>query len=91
MQYLYFLTMEPLQRVENDIARKNYVPSSSKNSCPGIKSLNHIESEPVKVFVINIWSHACPDFPVGGERKSARRLFIGRSFKFQNNVTINSF
>ena len=41
--------MEPLQGVENDIARKNYVPSSFKNSCPGIKTLNHIE--PVKVFV----------------------------------------
>ena len=41
--------MEPLQGIENDIARKNYVPSFSKNSCPGIKTLN-IESEPVKVF-----------------------------------------
>ena len=39
------------------IARKNYVPSSSKNTCPGNKTLNHIESEPVKVFVMNIWSH----------------------------------
>ena len=46
--------MEPLQGVENDITRKNYVPSSFKNSCPGIKMLNHIESKPVKVFVMNI-------------------------------------
>ena len=42
--------------VENDIARKNYVSSSFKDSCPGIKTLNHIESKPVKVFVMNIWS-----------------------------------
>ena len=33
-----------LQGVENDITRKNYVPSSLKNSCPGIKMLNLIES-----------------------------------------------
>ena len=46
--------MEPLQGVENDITRKYYVPSSFKNSCPGIKMLNHIESKPVKVFVMNI-------------------------------------
>ena len=58
-QYLNVLTMEPLQGVENDIARKNYVSRSFKNACPGIKTLNHIESEPVKVFVMNIWSHAC--------------------------------
>ena len=58
-QYLNFLTMESLQGVENDIAQKNYVISSFKNSCPGIITLNHIESEPVKVFVMNIWSHAC--------------------------------
>ena len=45
--------------VENDIARKNYVSSSFKDSCPGIKTLNHIESKPVKVFVMNIWSHTC--------------------------------
>ena len=57
-QYLYFLTMEPLQRVDNDIVRKNYVSSSLKTSCPGIKTLNHIKSESVKVFVVNIWSHA---------------------------------
>ena len=44
--------MEPLQGVENDIALKNYVSSSFKNSCPGIKMLNHIESKPVKVFVM---------------------------------------
>ena len=30
-----------------------------KNSCPGTITLIHIESEPVKVFVMNIWSHAC--------------------------------
>ena len=36
--------------VENDIARKNYVSSSFKDSCPGIKTLNHIESKPVKVL-----------------------------------------
>ena len=47
--HLNFLTMEPLQGVENDIDRKNYAP------CPGIKTLNHIESEPVNVFVKNIW------------------------------------
>ena len=49
-------TTEPLQLqgVENDITRKNYVPSSFKNSCPGIKMLNDIESKPVKVFVMNI-------------------------------------
>ena len=41
--------------VENDIARKNYVSSSFKDSCPGIKTLNHIESKPVKVFVMNIY------------------------------------
>ena len=41
-----------MQGVENDIARKNYVPSSFKNSCPGVRTLNHIESEPVKVFVM---------------------------------------
>ena len=41
-QYLSFLTMEPLQGVENDIARKNYVPSSFRNTCPRIKTLNHI-------------------------------------------------
>ena len=51
--------MESSQGVENNIARKNYVPSSCKNCCPGIKTLNHIESEPVKVVVMNIWSHAC--------------------------------
>ena len=38
------LNEEPLQRVENDIDRKNYAPSSFKNPCPGIKTLNHIES-----------------------------------------------
>ena len=58
-QHLNFLTMEPLQGVENDIARKNYVSSSFKNSCPGIKKLNHIESKPVKVFFTSIGSHAC--------------------------------
>ena len=42
-----------LQGVENDITRKNYVPSF-KNSCPGIKMLSLIESKPVKVFVMNI-------------------------------------
>ena len=57
-QYLNFLTMEFLQGVENDIARKNYVLSSFMNFCPGIITLNHIESEPVKVFVISIWPHA---------------------------------
>ena len=41
--------MEPLQGVENDIAQKNYVPSTFKNSCPDIKILNHIESELVKI------------------------------------------
>ena len=46
--------MEPLQGVENGIARKNYVPSSFKNSCPGVRTLNHIESEPVKVFVMSV-------------------------------------
>ena len=56
--HLNFLTMEPLQGVENDIDQKNYAPSSFKNSCPGIKTLNHFESEPVNVFVKNIWSHA---------------------------------
>ena len=49
----------PLQGVENDIARKNYIPSSFMNSCAGIKTLNHIESKPVKVFVMNMWSNAC--------------------------------
>ena len=43
-----------LQGVENDITRNNYVPSSFKNSCSGIKMLNLIESKPVKVFVMNI-------------------------------------
>ena len=57
--HLNFLTMESLQGVGNDIDRKNYVLNSFKNSCPGIKTLNHIESEPVNVFVKNIWSHAC--------------------------------
>ena len=38
-QYLNFLTMESLQGVENDIAQKTYVPSSFKNSCPGINIL----------------------------------------------------
>ena len=38
------LNEEPLQRVENDIDRKNYAPTSFKNPCPGIKTLNHIES-----------------------------------------------
>ena len=50
--------VHPLQGVEN-IARKNYVPSSSKNSCPGIKTLNHIESEPVKACYEYTCSHAC--------------------------------
>ena len=49
--------VHPLQGVEN-IARKNYVPSSSKNSCPGIKTLNHIESEPVKACYEYTCSHA---------------------------------
>ena len=45
--------MEPLRiRAENDIIQKNYVPSSFKNSCPNVKILNHIEREPVKVFVM---------------------------------------
>ena len=47
-------TMEPLQGVENYVTRKNYVPSSFKNSSSGIKMLNHIESKPVEVFVMNI-------------------------------------
>ena len=42
--------MEALKGVENDNARKNYVPSSFKNSCPGIKTLKNIESNSVKVF-----------------------------------------
>ena len=46
--------MEPLQRVENDIARKNYVPSSFKNSCPGIKTLNHIE-----ILTMSIYKQVC--------------------------------
>ena len=58
-QYLNFLTMESLQGVENDTAQKNYVINSFKNSCPGIITLNHIESEPVKVFVVNIIIVAC--------------------------------
>ena len=53
--HLNFLTMERLQGVGNDID----APNSFKNSCPGIKTLNHIDSEPVNVFVKNIWSHAC--------------------------------
>ena len=39
--------MTALQGVGNDNVRKKYVPSSFKNSCPGIKTLN---SNPVKVF-----------------------------------------
>ena len=48
------LTMASLQEVENDNARKSYVPSSFQNFCPSIKTLNHIESDPVKIFVMNI-------------------------------------
>ena len=57
--HLNFLTMEPLQGVENDIDRKNYAPSSFDDYCPGIETLNPIESVPVNVFVKNTWSHAC--------------------------------
>ena len=46
-QDLNLLTMMALQGVENDNVRKKYVPSSFKNSCPGIKMLN---SNPVKEF-----------------------------------------
>ena len=42
--------MAALQGVENYNARKNCVPSSLKNSCPGIKMLNNIQSDPVKAF-----------------------------------------
>ena len=42
--------MEPLQGVENDIARKNYVLSSF-NSCPGIKTLNHIGASQLKYLL----------------------------------------
>ena len=49
--HLNFSTMERLQGVGNDID----APNSFKNSCPGIKTLNHIQSEPVNVFVKNIW------------------------------------
>ena len=47
--------MEPLQGVENDIARKNYVPSSFKNSCPGIKMLNHIENSRIPACNLHIF------------------------------------
>ena len=33
-----------LARVENYIAQKNYVSSTFKNSCQGVKTLNYIES-----------------------------------------------
>ena len=46
--------MEPLQEVENDIARKKYVPSSIMNCCPGIKTLNHIEASQLKYL---LWTY----------------------------------
>ena len=42
--------MAAVQRVENDDAGKNYDPSSFKNPCPGTKTSDHIESDPVKAF-----------------------------------------
>ena len=42
--------MAAVQRVENDDAGKNYDPSSFKNSCPGTKTSDHIESDSVKAF-----------------------------------------
>ena len=42
--------MAALKGVENDNSRENYVPSFFKNFCLGIKTLNYIESGPVKVF-----------------------------------------
>ena len=45
-----WLKMAAVQRVENDDAGKNYDPSSFKNSCPGTKTSDHIESDSVKAF-----------------------------------------
>ena len=45
-----WLKMAAVQRVENDDAGKNYDPSSFKNSCPGTKTSDHIESNSVKAF-----------------------------------------
>ena len=45
-----WLKMAAVQRVENDDAGKNYNPSSFKNSCPGTKTSDHIESDSVKAF-----------------------------------------
>ena len=39
-----------MQRVENDDTGKNYDPSSFKNSCPGTRTSDHIESDSVKAF-----------------------------------------
>ena len=44
-----WLKMAAVKRVENDDAGKNYDPSSFKNSCPGTKTSDHIESD-VKAF-----------------------------------------
>ena len=42
--------MAAVQRVENDDAGNNYDPSSFKNSCPGTRTSDHIESDSVKAF-----------------------------------------
>ena len=42
--------MAAVQRVENDDVGNNYDPSSFKNSCPGTRTSDHIESDSVKAF-----------------------------------------